>query len=222
MIAYFKRRQLFVHPIQYWCVAMTLVYFSCLLIVLYGVVFIPMAQPLDTPSVSWEERAHVATQVLELNTRMWPWLLVTFLGLLLHSLYFMHRIAGPLYRFAALFRSIGAGHLHQRARLRKHDYLHREAQDFNAMLDSLEHNIARLHRHGTAVSQTYENAVRPIRQQSSAQLNAALRMLETDISRLQLCIAAFKPQAAASSVSQLPLEFADPIIGKPPAGAKAA
>lgn len=222
MIAYFKRRQLFVHPIQYWFVATTLVYFACLLVVLYGAVFLPMVQPLDSPTVSWEERAQVASQILELNTRMWPWLLVTFLGLLLHSLYFMHRIAGPLYRFAALFRSIGAGHLHQRARLRKHDYLHREARDFNAMLDSLEHNIALLRRQGTAVAQTYENAVRPIRQQSSIQLNAALQALETDISRLQLCIDTFKPQETSPSASQLPLEFAEQVTEKPPARLKAA
>jgi methyl-accepting chemotaxis protein len=222
VIAYFKRRQLFVHPIQYWFVATTLVYFSCLLVVLYGVVFLPMVQPLDSPTVSWEERAQVATQILELNTRVWPWLLVTFLGLLLHSLYFMHRIAGPLYRFAALFRSIGAGHLHQRARLRKHDYLHREARDFNAMLDSLEHNIALLHRHGTAVSQTYQDAVRPIRQQSSNQLNAALQMLEADISRLRLCADTFKPKETQQSASQLPLEFTDRITEAPTTKLKAA
>ena len=222
MIAYFTRRQLFVHPIQYWFVATTLVYFSCLLVVLYGAVFLPMAQPLDSPSVSWEERSRIAAQILELNMRVWPWLLVTFLGLLLHSMYFMHRIAGPLYRFATLFRSVGAGHLHQRARLRKHDYLHREARDFNAMLDYLEHNMALLHRHGTAVAQTYEDAVRPIQQQSSNQLNAALQTLEADISRLQLCVAAFKPQETPPSPSQLPLEFADPITVEPPARLKAA
>lgn len=222
MIAYFTRRQLFVHPIQYWFVATTLVYFSCLLVVLYGAVFLPMVQPLDSPTVSWEERAQVATQILELNTRVWPWLLVTFLGLLLHSLYFMHRIAGPLYRFAALFRSIGAGHLHQRARLRKHDYLHREARDFNAMLDSLEHNIALLHRQGTAIVQTYEDAVRPIQQQSSIQLNAALQSLETEMSRFRLCIDTFTQQEASPSASQLPLEFTDRITEAPTTKLKAA
>ncbi|SPP63248.1 conserved hypothetical protein [Nitrospira lenta] len=222
MIPSFTRRQLFVHPIQYWCVAMTLVYFSCLLIVLYGVIFLPMAQPLDAPTVSWEERAQIATQILELNTRVWPWLLVTFLGLLLHSLYFMHRIAGPLYRFATLFRSIGAGHLHQRARLRKHDYLHREAQDFNAMLDYLEQNIERLHRQGLLVTQTYEGIVRPIQQQSSAELNAALQTLGTDIARLQLCVAAFKSQETPPLPSQLPLEFVNPITVDPPTRLKAA
>ena len=114
----FQRRQLFVHPVQYWFVITTLLYFACLLLTLYAVVFLPMAQPLYDSSISWEQRAETATQFLELNGRIWPWLIITFLVLLLHSLYFMHRIAGPLYRFTALFRSIGTGQLHQRARLR--------------------------------------------------------------------------------------------------------
>jgi hypothetical protein len=42
----FQRRQLFVHPIQYWFVTTTLLYFACLLLTLYAVVFLPMAQPL--------------------------------------------------------------------------------------------------------------------------------------------------------------------------------
>jgi len=50
-------------------------------------------------SVSWEQHAQIAAQFLELNERIWPWLIITFLVLLLHSMYFMHRIAGPLYRF---------------------------------------------------------------------------------------------------------------------------
>lgn len=136
MIGPFKRRQLFVHPVQYWFVVTTLIYFACLLIVLYAVVFLPMVQPLYDSSVPWEQHAQIASQFLELNERIWPWLIITFLVLLLHSMYFMHRIAGPLYRFSTLFRSIGTGQLHQRARLRKHDYLHREAQAFNSMLDN--------------------------------------------------------------------------------------
>ena len=115
----FHRRQLFVHPVQYWFVITTLLYFACLLLTLYAVVFLPMAQPLYDSSISWEQRAETATQFLDLNGRIWPWLIITFFVLLLHSMYFMHRIAGPLYRFTALFRSIGTGQLHQRARLRK-------------------------------------------------------------------------------------------------------
>jgi methyl-accepting chemotaxis protein len=222
MSGHFKRRQLFVHPVQYWFVATTLIYFSCLLIVLYGAVFLPMAQPLNDPSISWQERAQVATEFLDLNARVWPWLLVTFLGLLLHSMYFMHRIAGPLYRFTMLFRLIGAGQLHQRATLRKHDYLHREARDFNAMLDNLEQKIETLNLHCVVVTQAYEDVALQIQQQSTGQINAALQTLEEEILRFKICLAEFKPQDTQPPHAQQDLNFAGPIAMDSPAAMKAA
>ncbi len=204
----FQRRQLFVHPVQYWFVVTTLMYFACLLIVLYAVVFLPIAQPLYDSSVSWEQHAQIATQFLELNERIWPWLIVTFLVLLLHSMYFMHRIAGPLYRFSTLFRSIGTGHLHQRARLRKHDYLHREAQAFNSMLDNLENRIQTINLHSALVTQAYEAVALQAQEQSSGQINAALQTLDEEIRRFKTCLAEFDLKTEKLSEQQR-LQFAD-------------
>ena len=192
MIGPFQRRQLFVHPVQYWFVVTTLLYFACLLITLYAVVFLPMALPLYDSSVSWEQQAQIATQLLELNGRIWPWLIITFLVLLLHSIYFMHRIAGPLYRFTALFRSIGTGRLHQRARLRKHDYLHREAQAFNVMLDNLENRIQTINLHSALVTQAYQAVALQVQHQSSDQIHSALQTLEEEIRRFKTCLAEFE------------------------------
>jgi methyl-accepting chemotaxis protein len=185
----FQRRQLFVHPVQYWFVVTTLLYFACLLLTLYAVVFLPMAQPLYDSSISWEQRADIAAQFLELNGRMWPWLIITFLVLLLHSMYFMHRIAGPLYRFTALFRSIGTGQLHQRARLRKHDYLHREAQAFNSMLDHFENRIQAVNLQAALVIEAYEVVARQIHEQTSDQIAPALHMLDKEMRRFKTCLA---------------------------------
>ncbi|MDH4084070.1 MAG: methyl-accepting chemotaxis protein [Nitrospira sp.] len=208
MMGVFQRRQLFVHPVQYWFVVTTLMYFACLLIVLYAVVFLPIAQPLYDSSVSWEQHAQIATQFLELNERIWPWLIVTFLVLLLHSMYFMHRIAGPLYRFSTLFRSIGTGHLHQRARLRKHDYLHREAQAFNSMLDNLENRIQTINLHSALVTQAYEAVALQAQEQSSGQINAALQTLDEEIRRFKTCLAEFDLKTEKLSEQQR-LQFAD-------------
>jgi len=191
MIGPFQRRQLFVHPVQYWFVVTTLIYFACLLIVLYAVVFLPMVQPLYDSSVSWDQHAQIATQFLELNERIWPWLIITFLVLLLHSMYFMHRIAGPLYRFSTLFRSIGTGQLHQRARLRKHDYLHREAQAFNNMLDNFESRIQTINLHAALVIQAYEAVALRVQDPSSGQVNTALHRLEEEIRGFKVCLADF-------------------------------
>ncbi len=194
MIGPFHRRQLFVHPVQYWFVGTTLIYFACLLILLYAVIFLPMVQPLYDPSLSWEQHAQIASQFLELNSRIWPWLLITFLALLLHSLYFMHRIAGPLYRFATLFRSIETGTLHQRARLRKHDYLHREAQAFNNMLEGLENRIKAMHLHSALVTEAYDSVASHMPEQTPGQIRSALQTLDKELRRFKTCLANFELQ----------------------------
>jgi methyl-accepting chemotaxis protein len=195
MTGRYKRRQLFVHPIQYWFVVTTLIYFVCILVVLYGIVVLPMVQTLDDQSVPWQVRAQAATQFLDFNERIWPWLLVTFLGLLLHSIYFMHRIAGPLYRFKALFQSIGAGNLFQRAKLREHDYLQREAGEFNAMLDQLEQKIESLNVHCANVTSAYQDVAQIIQGRSPNHANATLLTLEEEVRRLRANLDEFRLRA---------------------------
>lgn len=221
MIGHFQRRQLFVHPVQYWFVVTTLIYFACLLIMLYAVVFLPMVQPLYDPSVSWEQHAQIASQFLELNARIWPWLIVTFLVLLLHSMYFMHRIAGPLYRFSSLFRSIGTGHLHQRARLRKHDYLHREAQAFNSMLDSIENRIKTINLHSALVTEAYEAVAIQVQAQAPRQITSALQTLDDEIRRFKACLADFEVKKEKTADQQL-FEFGGPSNIDQPTVMKAA
>ncbi len=218
----YERRQLFVHPLQYWFVATTLVYFSCILVLLYGIVVLPMVQSLEDPSMPWQEQAQAAAHFLDFNARVWPWLLVTFLGLLLHSIYFMHRIAGPLYRFTALFQTIGAGNLHRRAQLREHDYLHREAQDFNAMLDRLEQTIEVLNARCYTVTSAYEDLALLVRKQPPARANAALAKLKEEILQFRLCLDGLKTQAPLPLHDQQALDFAAPIAVESPATQKAA
>ncbi|MCC6139211.1 MAG: hypothetical protein IT389_01185 [Nitrospira sp.] len=210
MTGWLKRRQLFVHPVQYSFVAMTLLYFSCLAVVLYEAVLLPIAQPLDDPSLSWQERARVATEFLDVTARVWPWLLITFLGLLLHSLYFMHRIAGPLYRFNVLFHSVGTGQIYQRARLREHDYLHPEARGFNVMMDSLEQKIETLQLHCEIVSQAYEDVAAQLDRHASHDLTDALRTLEARILGLKTSLTEFQHQPAPPPPDQQRIDFSDP------------
>ena len=195
MTGRYKRRQLFVHPIQYWFVVTTLMYFACALIVLYGIVVLPMVQTFDDPSVAWQERAQAATQFLDFNARVWPWILVTFLGLLLHSMYFMHRIVGPLYRFKTRFHAIGAGNLSQRTKLREHDYLQREAGDFNAMLDQLEQKIESLNVHCANVMNAYEDVAKLIQGRSPSPVNDTLLTLEEEVRQFKTSLDGFRLRA---------------------------
>jgi methyl-accepting chemotaxis protein len=59
--------------------------------------------------------------------------MVSFLGV-----FFSHRTAGPLYHFKRIFADVRKGDLEARVRLRPGDDFRDVAQEFNAMMDSLQ------------------------------------------------------------------------------------
>jgi len=66
--------------------------------------------------------------------------LVAVFGLisLLSGLVLSHRVAGPLYRLGRVAERVAKGGRGERVELRRADYIHDFAEQFNAMLDSLE------------------------------------------------------------------------------------
>lgn len=67
--------------------------------------------------------------------------------------YYSHRIAGPMYRFAETLKRIGDGDLTQTVKLRKHDFL----QELGSEIDRMTHGQA-------AAVQELRRAVRALRQ----------------------------------------------------------
>jgi methyl-accepting chemotaxis protein len=134
----------------------------------------------------------------------------------------MHRIAGPLYRFKALFQTIGAGNLYQRAKLREHDYLQREAGDFNAMLDQLEQEIESLNLHCAAVTEAYEDVALLVREELPGHADSALAKLEEEIHRFRTRMDGFKVRALPSPHDQQGVDSVAPVAMDSPAMKKAA
>jgi nitrogen fixation/metabolism regulation signal transduction histidine kinase len=103
-----------------------------------------LMEALDDPRLSWEERATVANDLLNLHARFWPWALGASMVVLIHcihSLRLMHRVAGPLYRLRKVFPKIAEGNLSVRTTLRQHDYLAPEVDLVNHMTAQLQSKI---------------------------------------------------------------------------------
>ncbi|MDA1092356.1 MAG: methyl-accepting chemotaxis protein [Acidobacteria bacterium] len=66
---------------------------------------------------------------------------MTFLGLITHSVFVSHRIAGPLVRLRRALGAVGDGDLGVRVALRRKDYLGREQDVVNEMIDKLRASI---------------------------------------------------------------------------------
>jgi nitrogen fixation/metabolism regulation signal transduction histidine kinase len=138
----YKRRLItIVHPLQVRMLTQVIAYSLIVFVMLATPVFKPLMQALDNPALSWQERAVVANDLLNLHARFWPWALgasVVVLIHCIHSMLLMHRIAGPLYRLKRVFPQIGEGNLCIRATLREGDYLIPEADLVNQMTTQLQ------------------------------------------------------------------------------------
>jgi len=138
---FFKRRRLLVDRFQYRLVAVSAGHFGLVLIVFLASMLVPLMLKLDDPSANYIEKQRVADVLLFFHEQLWLPLIAVFLLLTVHSLSVSHRIAGPLYRFRAVFKTLTEGDLAIRANIRKNDYLHADAKALNEMIGALETKI---------------------------------------------------------------------------------
>lgn len=135
--------------------SMILSYALIIFILLAIPVFGPLMQALDNPTLSWQERAAVGNDLLNLHARYWPWALGAGLVLIIHCLHSMatlFHVAGPLYRLKNVLPQIGRGDLSIRATLRKGDFLTHEAELVNQMTAQLQAKISAMKMSQATVS----------------------------------------------------------------------
>lgn len=105
----------------------------------------PLMQALDDHSLSWQEKAVVSNNLLDLHARYWPWALGAGLVLMIHcihSMWIVSHVAGSLYRLKSMFSQIGQGNLSIRTTLRKGDFVTSEAELVNQMTAQLDANVS--------------------------------------------------------------------------------
>jgi len=114
---------------------------TILLLLLYTflfavILFLPYIIPLslDYPI---EEQTKAARMLLNLHTSVWPALGVVILIMSALSIFFTHKIAGPVYRFKKDLAEVSAGNLDITIKLREKDDLKDLAQDLNLMIKEL-------------------------------------------------------------------------------------
>lgn len=71
-------------------------------------------------------------------------LFVTILIITVFGVFFLHRIAGPVYRFQNVLRKVGKGELPEEFKLREGDFFVETAQDLNSVLKILKNQQVQL------------------------------------------------------------------------------
>ena len=72
-----------------------------------------------------------------LITRVSLVLFITILVIALFGIFFLHRIAGPVYRFRSILRRVAKGEIPDEFKLREGDYFMETAEDLNTVLRML-------------------------------------------------------------------------------------
>jgi len=142
---FFKRRKFFVNrKLQLTLIIISFSYVILFCAVMGVCLFIPLMMEMDKADTGSYQAFVAAKQILYLNEKFWPALLFTFLAIGCHSIFISHKIAGPLYRFNLIFKSIKEGIVPTPIRLRTGDYLYTEMEDINQMLERLRDKLTEL------------------------------------------------------------------------------
>ena len=129
-----------------------LIYMSVVIIMTLGVIMSPLLHDMFfSEDVSIQYQA--AQTFLALVKRLIPALMAMFILIFVHQVVVTHRICGPIVNFTNTFIRVADGDLSRKVFLRQGDYLRKECDKVNHMIDALAGLITRIRAdHGKLIS----------------------------------------------------------------------
>lgn len=176
-----QRKQVYVHKIQkVYAVALALMLLSYSLVI-FAIAFIV---PYLVPAIKFlstsipEKEASAATQMLwhvqnsgpallKVAAEVWPVLVALIVAVAIFSVYFTHRLAGPLYRFQRSASELAEGNLSLRIRLRNGDHLQDLADIINQAIGNMERAMIDIRDRVANSRETILSEIETLRAQSS-------------------------------------------------------
>lgn len=141
-----RRQRLFIDDLQTQLILRGLLTVALGVMICVAALFAGPTIVLLDPDSAESDRRYAAEQFLILHSQVWLGLVLVLLLAFYRLTLGAHRIAGPLYRLRAVLGDAARGDLTVRARIRKRDYLHREADTLNETLAALEARISTIRR----------------------------------------------------------------------------
>jgi methyl-accepting chemotaxis protein len=133
----YRRRCVLVDRFQIRLLVVSIAHIAAFGLLMAVALFLPLMMELQDATLTIAEKGRAAEGLLALHTRFWPSAFVVVALIGTHSLLVSHRIAGPLVGFRRVLKAVGEGDLSLRARIRRHDYLERDAESINTMISGL-------------------------------------------------------------------------------------
>ncbi len=191
-------RKYIVHRFQYRLVANTLVYVAAVILVFVGVLFAPLMVVLNSDALDSPAVQSAAHQFMTLHARLWPAVFLLAALLLVHTIIFSHRIAGPLERIRGELKKIGDGNLTVQVRIRKHDYLHEQVGSVNSMVEGLRKKMRTIEDNQKKANAMVIALQQALSRGTGADMNDQIGELGVVLEQLRVSVGEFQIQQDAA------------------------
>lgn len=147
--------------LQFKIIMTAIIYMLLVLVVTVGAILFPIIyEMLSSNDLNTQYKA--AQTFLVLAKRLLPCTIVLFTFFFIHLSILTHRICGPLVNFTNTFSRIATGDLTRKIHLRKGDYLKRECDQINSMIDGLSNHVYSVKVNHDKMSSVLEEALESV------------------------------------------------------------
>lgn len=202
MKTFVQRRYLLWDTIQPRFLAVSVAHQSLVFLTFAGSLFIPLMVKLQNVPLSSPEAGSIGYQFTILHDSVWPAFPIALVLILIHSVFFSHRIAGPLYRFRNVFKAISQGNLMVETKIRNHDYLKREAESLEEMVGELRSKLTDITADCHSVVDLVAELKLALQLNSSKEATEVTARLEQRMSQLRADVQQFHVQADPGTPSE--------------------
>ncbi len=136
-----KIKNLYINKgLQFKIIITAMIYMFLVLTVTICAILFPVIYGMVT-SYDLDIQYKASQTFLILAKRLLPCTIVLFTFFFIHLSIITHRVCGPLVNFTNTFSRIASGDLTRKIHLRKGDYLKRECEEINFMIDGLSEHV---------------------------------------------------------------------------------
>ena len=187
----YKRRQFVVDKFQVRLLAFSLGHIVIFALLIAASLFLPAILKLQDATLSVAEKGRAAEEFLSLDERFWPSALVVLVLIGAHSVLVSHRIAGPLVGFRRVLKAVEEGNLSIRAKIRRADYLGRDAESINAMISGLSDRLREVQGEFGKTYTTWTEVRRKLSEAAAVEAAGSLENLGAQMETLKARIGQF-------------------------------
>jgi methyl-accepting chemotaxis protein len=192
--------------LQFRIIFHSLIYMFFVMLVTVCVILFPLIYDMAF-SNNLDVQYNAAQTFLVLAKRLIPAIILVLVLFVLHQILVTHKICGPLVNFSHTFKRLAEGDLTRKVYLRRGDYLTKECDRINTMIDGLSDILKHLVEDHKKLILTLEHTLAHIQDiDTKEKIQSSLEILKNEAYYLANTIAVFKleegPESTGTSSQQ--------------------